>query len=254
MFFILSKIAYFLATPLVWIFILCIIALCVKQKTTKKTLFIISGVLLLLLSNPFVAHQATRAWETPPINARSIESPYEYAIVLGGFTDYDAAMERVVFQSSSDRMWQALWLYRQGKVKKLILSGGEGRILQRGYTESESTRDFLLQIGIPAHDIIVETRSRNTFENIKYSKQILDSLNNTLPALLITSATHLPRAMACARKAGLHTHAFSTDYAVAPESLSIDFYIIPESSALEEWRKLIREIIGFAMYKLVGYA
>ena len=254
MFFILSKLAYFLTTPLVWIFILCIIALCLKNKKTARKLCITAGVLLLVLSNPFLAYKATKAYETAPINAHTITEPYEYALVLGGFTDYDASVDRVVFQSSSDRLWQTLWLYQQGKVKKIILSGGEGRILKRNYTESESTRDFLVEMGIPANDIIVETLSRNTFENIVYSKKILDSLHHSAPILLVTSATHLPRAMACARKAQLPVHAFSTDYFIAPSKLGIDFYIIPESAALEQWRKLIREIIGFAMYKIAGYA
>ncbi|MDR0941773.1 MAG: YdcF family protein, partial [Bacteroidales bacterium] len=197
-----------------------------------------------------MATKATQAWETPPINAHTIQKPYEYAIVLGGFTDYDAAHNRVVFQNSSDRLWQALWLYKQGKVKKIILSGGEGRIMKRGYTESESTRDFLIDIGFSTDDIIVETQSRNTFENIQYSKHILDSLQYTDTILLITSATHLPRAMACAQKAQLPAHAFSTDYTIAPSKYSIDFYLIPDSSALEQWRKLIREFIGFVMYKI----
>jgi len=139
-------------------------------------------------------------------------------------------------------------------VKKIIVSGGEGRIVQRGYTESESTRDFLAEIDIPADDIIVETQSRNTFENIQYTKQILDSLQYSEPVLLVTSATHVPRAMACARKAGLPALAFSTDYFVAPEKYGIDYFIVPDSMALERWRILIREIIGFAMYKIAGYA
>ncbi|MCL2327503.1 MAG: YdcF family protein [Bacteroidetes bacterium] len=254
MFFYLSKLAYFLTTPIVWIFILCIIALCLRNKKTAKKLFIIAGALLILFTNPFLASQVTKAYEYAPINARTMTPQYKYALVLGGFTDYDKSVDRIVFQNSSDRLWQALWLYKQGKVKKIILSGGEGRILQRGYTESESTRDFLVEIGIPADDIIVENQSRNTFENIKYSKQILDSLQHSEPVLLVTSATHLPRAMACARKAGLQTHAFSTDYFIAPEKYGIDYFIIPDSMALERWSKLIREIIGFAMYKIAGYA
>lgn len=254
MFFILSKLAYFLTTPLVWILILCIVALCLKNKKIARILFFAAGALLVVFTNLFLATKATQAWETAPINARTIQKSYEYAIVLGGFTDYDASVDRVVFQNSSDRLWQALWLYKQGKVKKIILSGGEGRILKRGYTESESTRDFLIEIGFSTDDIIVETKSRNTFENIQYSKQILDSLQHSEPILLVTSATHLPRAMACAQKAQLPAHAFSTDYGIAPSKYGIDFYLIPDSYALEQWRKLIREIIGFVMYKIAGYA
>ncbi len=236
-----------------WIFILCIVALYLKNKKISKRLFIITGVLVVVLTNPFLASQATKAYEYAPINARTMKTNYEYALVLGGYTDYDKSVERVVFQNSSDRLWQALRLYEQGKVKKIILSGGEGRIIQRGYTESESTRDFLLEMGFPADDIIVETQSRNTFENIKYSKQLLDSLHNTDTVLLITSATHLPRALACTRKAGLKVNVFSTDYFVAPEKYGIDYFIIPDSMALERWRVLIREFIGFAMYKIARY-
>ncbi|MDR1761080.1 MAG: YdcF family protein [Bacteroidales bacterium] len=254
MFFIASKLAYFLTTPLVWIFVVCIVALCLKNKKNAKKLFIIAAALAIVCTNPFLATKATQAWETAPINAKTITKQYNYALVLGGFSDYDASVDRVVFQNSSDRLWQALWLYKQGTVKKIILSGGEGRILKRGYTESESTRDFLVHIGIPADDIIVENQSRNTYENIVYSKQLLDSLHNTDTVLLVTSASHLPRAMACCHKAQLPVDAFSTDYFIAPSKYSIDFYIVPESTALEQWRRLIREIIGFAMYKIAGYA
>lgn len=255
MFFILSKLTYFLTTPLTWILILCIVALCLKKKKKhSRILFLVAAALLIIFTNPFLANVATKAWEIAPINSKEIQQPYKYAIVLGGFTDYDAQNERVVFQNSSDRLWQTLWLYKQGKVQKIIVSGGEGRILKRGYSESESTRDFLVELGFEAKDIIVENKSRNTFENIQYSKHILDSLQHHDTILLVTSATHLPRAMACARKAQFPAQAFSTDYAIAPSKYGIDFYIIPESVALEQWRKVIREIIGFAMYKIAGYA
>ena len=63
------------------------------------------------------------AWEVPAINAQKISDPYDVGIVLGGsMRYYDQSVDRVVYSSSVDRLLQALQLYHDKKIKKILPS------------------------------------------------------------------------------------------------------------------------------------
>lgn len=251
MFFVLSKLFYFLLTPIVWIVLIALYSIRTKNVKRRKRVLIISFVVFYLLSNQFIVNEFVRAWEVQTIHVDSIVEPYEYGIVLGGFNSYDVKFDRVNFYSSSDRLWQALLLYHEGKIRKIVISGGEGRIIREGYTESEITKDFLCRIGIPEHDIIIEPESRNTYENALFTAKILQNYPDS--CLLITSAMHMRRAYACFAKQGLKCRMFSANRKAGPTKFIFDYCFIPDLAALETWRVLIREIVGYASYKIMGY-
>lgn len=250
MFFILSKLLYFLVTPIVWFFAAIAWAYFTKSKRRRKRILIITGISFYLLCNSFIVNEVLRAWEIDYTHQDSISTTYDYGIVLGGFNSYDAEYDRIIFGGSSDRLWQVLLLYNTGVIKKIVISGGEGRIIKEGYTESETTRDFLIQIGIPESDIIIEATSRNTRENAIYTAELIEDNSR---CLLITSAGHMRRAQGCFTKAQLHCDAFSTDRRSGRRKFVFDTLFIPELAALETWRVLIREIIGYSFYKVFGY-
>src|ERR1041384_6538607 len=86
MFFIFSKILAFLAQPLAVIAMLFIAGWIVKNKRWKKILLTTGFVIFFFCSNPFIAHEAMRAWETPVTTFASITKKYDYAILLTGIT------------------------------------------------------------------------------------------------------------------------------------------------------------------------
>lgn len=253
MYFYLSKLLYFLITPIIWIISLYIWAIFISNKSLQKKVIIFTTIFFYISSNQFIINEIIRKWEIQTISIQSIQKPYDYGIVLGGFNTYDVKFDRINFNKASDRLWHAIYLYKQGKIKKLVISGGEGRIIKENYSESKVTKDFLIQLGIPATDIVIETESRNTYENAEFCAKILKNEIKSKQFLLITSAIHMKRANACFRKAGIKCTMFSTDRISGNRKYVFDYLCIPEFSASENLRIYIREVFGYYMYKIMGY-
>jgi len=97
------------------------------------------------------------------------------------------------------RVEHAVALYKQGKVKRLVLSGGAGRA---GHTEAGVMRDLALAAGVPADALILEEDSRSTIENFACSRPVLERLA-AQRVLLVTEPWHMTRAMLLAHRHGL---------------------------------------------------
>jgi uncharacterized SAM-binding protein YcdF (DUF218 family) len=97
-----------------------------------------------------------------------------------------------VFQ---ERVNHATNLYRAGRVRKIIFTGGQGNSDEE--TEAAAARRFALATGIPAQDILVEDKSTSTYENLKYAKPIAER-NGIKTVLLVSDPLHMKRSIAIA--------------------------------------------------------
>ena len=191
MFFILSKILLFLITPIIWIALLIMIGLIRR----KWWCVLVAFAIFIVFSNGVLFSRFLNSWEVSPMPDEKL-GKYDIGIVLGGFSSFDEEYDRVIFGYGSDRIMQAYKLYKQGTVKKLLITGGSGRVLADDHREALVTKDYLLAIGMPENDILVEFESRNTHENAVLTKELLikkNLLDKRL--LLITSAFHMKRAL-----------------------------------------------------------
>ena len=245
MFFILSKILSFLIKPTFWILLLIISSIIFKSK--RKKLLYITFFTFYFFTNSFIADSCSRLWEIPRLQPTE---KYDVGIVLGGIADYDKITKSHNFNKHADRLMDAEQLYHKGIIKKIMLSGGNGVLLNDGYIEANAMRDHLLQNKIPNEDIIVENTSRNTKENAFNSTKILRNKDFKGKVLLITSANHMRRAQLCFENANLNTTAFPTDCTTSYTNFGIEYMLLPRISALEVWENLIHEWIGFLVYKV----
>jgi uncharacterized SAM-binding protein YcdF (DUF218 family) len=205
-----------------------------------------------LLTNRSIADFAMLSWEWK-YNVSAENKNYDVAIVLGGLSSFD--QNRIEWHDGADRLLYPLEMYKMGNVKKLLLSGGSGRIFDQEDKESLHLQKYLIHIGVSPEDILLDTSSRNTYENALYSKQVLDSAGlSNARLLLVTSAFHMPRSKACYDKIGLKTTAFPVDFNTQSSVYYLDQYIIPDPLALQTWSVLVREIFGYIAYKVKGYA
>lgn len=123
------------------------------------------------------------------------DAPADAAIVLGA-----AVWGTEVSPVFGERINHGIDLYRKGKVRKLIFTGGQGN---RGEpTEASAARQYAIRSGIPAGDILVEEKSHTTYENVLYAKQVADA-QGLRKALIVSDPLHMKRAMAMARDVGL---------------------------------------------------
>lgn len=253
MFFILSKILLFLATPLIWIFGLLLWGILTKKPIRKKRLLRATIILFYFFSNSFIIDEFVRLHEERNQTYAELTEIYDVAIVLGGFSDYDAKQELIQFHSSTDRLMAGIKLYKTGRAKKLMISSGSGKIMHPDEKEALFIEDYLLKIGIPTEDLIIESESKNTRENAAYSAKILEEQYTNGNYLLVTSAIHMPRAKRCFKKAGLTVTPFSVDHQAGPRKYLIDHLFIPDIDSFVRWRQLIKEWIGFIAYKMADY-
>ena len=245
MFFIASKLLAFLSKPIIWIFILLISSLIFKNKR-RKLLFILL-ITFYFFSNSYIADSGARLWEVPRFNPTTT---YDIGIVLGGVGDFDTITKAHNFNKHADRMMDAEQLYRQGIIKKIMLSGGNGMLFNNGYTEANAMQNYLIKNKIPNNDIIIENTSRNTKENAFNSAKILKQKIPNAKVLLITSAQHMKRAQYCFEKASIKTTAFPTDCTTSYPNYGIEYLLLPRADAIEKWETLIHEWFGYIIYRL----
>lgn len=254
MFFALSKIIGVLLNPLVWTILLLLCSLLVKKYKLKKRLVQVTIFVLLIFSNGFIINEAMLLWEKQPVAEQDLKVEYDFGVVLSGMVWSDSAAGKVNFLQSSDRIWQAVSLYKKGKIHKILISGGDAGFFARYEEEALILKDFLIGIGIPASDILTELKSRNTWENALYCKEYLSgigALNSDL--LLITSATHMRRAQKCFEKLQLHPDIYPVDSYSGTRKYDLEHLIIPNILNLQKWDILLHEIFGMISYKIAGY-
>lgn len=254
MFFVLSKVLYFLIQPLNWIVLLLLFAFFTKQPKRRKRFLGIGIVLLLIFTNHMLFNTIIRWWEMDTITADQIEEPYDIGIVLGGFTSFNLlpSHDRYNFNRSANRLTQALELYHSGKIKKILLTGGSGNMLEPDKREATHTRDYLLRTGIPDSVLLIESASRNTHENALLSKSLLAEHPNAR-CLLITSAWHMPRASASFRKLNIAHTPYSVDFMGEAYRFTPGYIFFPNRDDLGRWEILIKEWVGYWAYRLRGY-
>jgi uncharacterized SAM-binding protein YcdF (DUF218 family) len=248
MFFILSKLFTFLLLPFTWVTILIVWHFFTKSERKKKILLIISAVIYFIFTNTILLNTFAKIWDIAPAQIAP-EKEYSCAILLGGYAGADDSGNGY-FTVSADRFFQTLQLYREGKVEHILLSGGSGSLIKGNFNEANWARDQLLKSGIPASAILIDSNSRNTFENAEFSKKILDLSKLQPPYVLVTSAFHMRRASWIFKKLGIDVIPFaSTDIIEKRESNTFaDF--LPNVHTMDIWPFYIKEIIGLYVYKL----
>jgi uncharacterized SAM-binding protein YcdF (DUF218 family) len=254
MFFILSKVLSFLAMPIFWI-ILAWYLYAKKRKEKSSKYYLYSALFTsFFFTNTVVFKEFCRLWEIGGKNPDQTEV-YQVGIVLGGMFEYNNDLDVLSIRRGGDRIWQALSLYHRGKIKKFLISGAHGFLIDRGLSEAKQLKEELVKRGIPESDILIDTLSKNTYENAVESVRILrekgyDSESN----LLITSSLHMRRSEACFRKQGILLTRYPTDLFTGPKrAYHWDEFLIPSLSTADDWATLTHEWLGYVSYKMMGY-
>jgi uncharacterized SAM-binding protein YcdF (DUF218 family) len=144
-------------------------------------------------------------------------------------------------------------LYRAGKVKRVLVTGGNIPWLPGKMPEAELIRELLIEWGVRASVIEIAGACRNTYENVveirtMWNRQPFQS------ALLVTSAAHMPRALAVFRRAGLPVTPSTTDVEVVDRGTLNILCWLPDAGALEMTTRAAREWLGYWIYRLRGYS
>jgi len=252
--FFLGKLFLLLLKPLTWIIVLFLISIVSKNPKRKKRYLITAFLLLIFFSNPFFFRLVAKAYEKKPVTLTTNDR-YQAGIVLGGFVSYNVKTGEAYFNPASDRFIETALLYKKGNIGKIIVAAGNGYIVKHNFQEASFIKDRLVEMGIPAENIVMDGLSRNTYENAVNSKRICDSLHLSGPFVLISSAMHLPRAENLFIKQRLTIRSYPCDFIT--KNLANNFwedYLLPSSLTMNNWDIFIKELCGLLIYSIIGKA
>lgn len=257
MFFIIAKILDYTLSPLLWSIILLILAWVTKNEKYKRISRIVAFSILLIFSNTWIYNSVLNAW-TMDILPKNKVTKAKVGVVMGGMSIYDPKNERVHFNQNIDRLLQAIPLLKNGTLEEIIVSGGSGYLRYDEFSEAKIILDYLIEIGVDTTAITGEFTSRTTYENalntveILKQKYSLEELQNNV--IVITSAIHMRRSVACFQKLGLQVAHYSTNPASEREKqYHWEEYIVPNAHHFGAWGNLLHEIVGYSVYYIKGY-
>jgi uncharacterized SAM-binding protein YcdF (DUF218 family) len=250
MFFILSKTLGLLVKPLTWLFVSLLMSVFCKKPKLTKTSGWFSLFILLFFTNPLLIDIVIKKWEPPPVAVETLPA-CEIGIVMGGFSCYLPKSDHIELTPSGDRIWQAVSLYKQGKMKYILTTGGN---FVGAKPEAAAVYDALIATGVPDSVLLAETKSLNTYENAVFSVELIAATHSANPTcILITSAVHIKRSLGCFRKAGLNPYVFPANHIGRYDKVYWAEWLNPDPGAFQYWDHLINEWVGLAVYRMKGY-
>lgn len=214
----------------------------------------IAIVWLGLWSLPVVSDTLRLSLEGQFENRPVDDLPMADAVVVlgGGITPVPLHWPYPDLGQGADRVWHAARIYQAGKAPRVIISGGRLPWLGERTPESEAMRRFLIDLGVPEEALLLEDQSRNTHENAVYTAKLLQELDLD-KVLLVTSALHMPRALATFRSAGIDAFPAPTDFEVIPQPPH-PLRWLPDAGALSESTRALKEYLGLWVYRWRGWA
>lgn len=223
----------------------------VSQKRMSRIVFLASAVLLLVCSLPVSSHFILASLENRPGgNLDSTPSAPAIVVLGGGLAYANGRSGPVDIGPHSDRLWMAFELYRAGKSPLILISGGSGS----GTTaESLLAARVLRAWGVDPSAILTEEQSRDTHENAVFSQRIL-AARGIDRIILVTTATHMPRASATFRRTGLTVFPVPTDFITGGEDQGLVLSLLPSSGALADSAGALKEWLGIAGYRFRDWA
>lgn len=250
-----AKVLALLTQPLAWVIALLILSLLLmarKPKAARTCVVMALAVMVLMGWQPapdyFLRDLESQYPElSPQIDLRGFAG----VVVLGGGTEAGHVAQshaQPLFTGAGERLTAPVAMLRHNPHLHMVYSGGEGSLLGSGPSEAERARIFFDSMGLTDKQVQYESISRNTFENAVLSAR-LPGINVTQPWLLLTSASHMPRAMATFTKAGWHVTAYPVDFRTGATTPWLDYSLV---EGTQKWQMVLHEWVGLLSYRLTG--
>ena len=254
--FVLSKVLWFVANPAVVLLFALVAgaALLWSRRWRQLGRWIVTATAAVSLAlavvpvGPYL--MATLEDRFPP--PASLPDRVDGIVVLSGFVSMATSIDRgtVELNALADRLTAFIALARRFPKARLVFTGGSGLAFGDRPSEASFARRLLVDLGQPVDRIAFEDRSRNTAENASLTRALADPGPGET-WLLVTSAFHMPRAVACFRKVGWDVVPYPVDFQTGGRD-TLDFELAPLNN-MEALMYAIHEVAGLIAYRLLGY-
>lgn len=260
MFVFLSKFLPLFVFPLGLITLLLVVALVWKRG--RRAVIVVAIIILWLSSSRYVAYALVRSLETR--YSLPAGQPQADAIVIlgGGTRGSDPPRPLPEINEAGDRVLYGAKLYHDGAAPHVIVTGGSIEWLTPEGVDPEADDMSALMdlLDVPAEAVWLEDKSRNTFENAQFTRQLL-AAKNLDKILLVTSAMHMPRSVALFEAQGLQVIPAPTDFLVSDAEwqhlwrgglTATLVNLLPNTEYMTYTTRVLKEYLGIAFYQLSG--
>jgi uncharacterized SAM-binding protein YcdF (DUF218 family) len=251
----LSKLLHLLAQPLNGVLALLLLSMLLKwlHPAHADKPVAVALVWLLLLGCVPLSDALLRQLEDQYVEIAPDADLGGYAgvVVLGGAMESGRVSEHhlhPLLNDSAERMTVAVSLRQRSPGLRLVFSGGEGELFGSGPNEAERARRFFVSMGVPKEALALELGSHNTYENAVFTRA-LAGVDIRKPWLLMTSAWHMPRALATFQKAGWNVTPYPVDFRTGGSAPWSSYSL---GTGAQHWELLLHEWLGIAAYRLSG--
>lgn len=253
----LSKLTTILWQPLAWVAVVLLVGVVFllvdspRSRRFGKLFCAGAAVLLLLLGWRPLPDALLRSLEDRYAAPSGSLRKYHGMVVLGGvFRGEDGRGHgQIALGCAGERVVVPVPIMNQYPHMRLLFTGGDASIFPgRREPEADVARAYFERMGTDMARVMTESASRNTFENAILGRAV-SGIDANKPWLLVTSASHMPRALATFRKAGWNVTPYPVDYVtkVADYWFSYGLY-----DGISAWQTALREYVGLAFYWLTN--
>lgn len=169
------------------------------MKTNREKIVIISVITAAILLLAYLVGVAISIWSYGSVDEKRTA---DCAIILGAGTSGGE-----VSPVYRERINHGIWLYENGYVDYIIVTGGTGD--GETVSDAEAARDYAISVGVPSDIIIVEAKSTITEENIENAKVIMDAYSLE-DAIIVSDPLHMKRAMLMCKDYGIQAYSSPT--------------------------------------------
>ena len=178
----------------------------------------------------------------PPLPIATVPQAQAIVVLGGGIAPPSGKSTEINLNAATDRVWFAARLFHAGKAPLVLVSGGSDPE-RDAYSEARASAIFLVDLGVPAQTIVLEEASRNTRQNAAFSAALLKA-RGIKHILLVTSALHMPRAMALFAAQGLQATPAPTDFEAIQSPPPGVLAWLPDAQALDGSGRAMKEMVG----------
>ncbi len=248
--FLLSKILLSLLLPPASLLILMVAGIVVlrRNRALGRALVTAGIALLYLLSLSPTGDRLIRPLEAafPPFHDSGVKVN-AVVVLSGGAKDLSwVPAPTAPSDTSLERLVAGIQIARTRRLP-LVITGGSGLVTRGGPKEADAMADAAVKLGFPHRDLVIENRSRNTWE----SAQQVGALLPGQTIILVTSAFHMKRSAGMFRKQGFTVLPAPAGYKSQTRPFSITC-LIPSAEALNTSATALSEYLSLAWYGMTG--
>ena len=254
--FILSKILWFIVSPLNFILILLTLSYIISffKKTYFFKIFYYFAMILILFTcilptGSYLNYLLEKDFHFSNYYPDSIDG----ILILSGATNPFLTQEhnQVVMNGSAERLTESIFLIKKYPNAKVVFSGGSGSLKYPSLSHASAAKKFFIDMNIAPEKIIYEKKSRNTYENILFSKALINPKINE-KWLVVTSAFHLRRVMAISEKLEWNIIPYATDFNSSKSFFQDYTFNYNFISNLSSFNHSLHEWLGLIAYYYMG--